>query len=618
MMAVTKHRTGTSRAVVPGRTGDEPTFDGTKLHEACWQRTALKCVPGRVEGGTTVRASALASSLSPRRPQAPTENPLNPHVPAPTASDLQGETASSDGSAAQDDRLISLAPDGSAHPIPSERESRSQFEAIAAAAGAHRARGGQVVVVQGLGFVGCAVCAAVASATDERGDPLYFVIGVDLPTPGAYWKVAKLKAGQPTVVSPDVELVRVTRDAACRTRTLTATSCEDAYDLADVILVDIHLDVTGVQGEDLSAVGVDLGGFEVAMRTIGSRMRPDALVMVETTVPVGTCETVVLPILQEERARRGFASGVLLAHAYERVMPGPRYLESVRAYWRTFSGVDASSALRAEQFLSTIIDTEHTPLWQAARPTSSELAKLLENSYRAMTIAFAHEWTLLAEQIGVNLFEVVDSIRVRKGTHDNMRYPGLGVGGYCLTKDSLLAQWGATHLLGADTELVMTLNALQVNAAMPDHTAELALEMAGGDLSGAVVAVCGVSYIADVADTRSSPSARLIDGLRAQGADVLIHDPWVREWTERPDLSIIPDLADALRGVDGVILAVAHGDYVGLAPQQLLQWIEPGAFVVDAQNIVDDDKAALLHSAGLRLTGVGKGHWRTRDYQHAA
>lgn len=472
------------------------------------------------------------------------------------------------------------------------------------------------MVVQGLGFVGSAVCAAVASATNERGDPRYFVIGVDLPTAGGYWKVAKLKAGEPTVVSPDLELARVTREAACATRTLTATSCEDAYDLADVILVDIHLDVTGGQEADLSDVGVDLTGFEAAMRTIGRRMRPDALVMVETTVPVGTCETVVLPILREERARRGVASDVLLAHAYERVMPGPNYLKSIRAYWRTFAGVDAASATRARQFLSTIIETEQTPLWQAAQPTSSELAKLLENSYRATTIAFAHEWTLLAEQIGVNLFEVVDSIRVRKGTHDNMRYPGLGVGGYCLTKDSLLAQWGASHLLGADTQLVMTLNALQVNAAMPDHTAELALEMAGGDLSGALVTVCGVSYIADVADTRSSPSARLIDGLRAQGADVRIHDPWVREWTERPDLKIIPDLAEAVRGADGVILAVAHGDYVGLAPPQLREWLEPGTFVVDAQNIVDDDKAALLHAAGLRLTGVGKGHWRLRDYQH--
>lgn len=510
----------------------------------------------------------------------------------------------------------SVAPDGASHAIPSPGERRSEFETIAAAAEAHRARGGQVVVVQGLGFVGSAVCAAVASATDAHGKPRYFVIGVDLPTVGAYWKVAKLRAGEPTVVSPDDELARVTREAACRTGTLTATSCEDAYDLADVILVDIHLDVIGSQDADLSAIGVDLGGFEAAMRTIGSRMRSDALVMVETTVPVGTCETIVLPILREERARRGLEADVLLAHAYERVMPGPNYLKSVRAYWRTFAGVDAASAARAKEFLSTIIETEQTPLWQAAEPTSSELAKLLENSYRATTIAFAHEWTMLAEQIGVNLFDVVDSIRVRKGTHDNMRYPGLGVGGYCLTKDSLLAQWGASHLLGADTQLAMTLNALQVNAAMPDHTTELALEMAGGDLSGVLVAVCGVSYIADVADTRSSPSARLIDGLRAQGADVLIHDPWVREWTERPDLNIVSDLSDALRDVDGVILAVPHGDYVGLTPQQLLRLIEPGAFLVDAQNIVDDEKAAQLHAAGLRLIGVGKGHWRRRDYQH--
>ena len=237
-------------------------------------------------------------------------------------------------------------------------------------------------------------------------------------------------------------------------------------------------------------------------------MRPDALVLIETTVPVGMTDQVVLPTLRGERLLRGIDTPVLLAHAYERVMPGPQYVSSIRAYPRVFAGADERSSEAAREFLSSFI---HTPdgdgLSQLADTVSSELAKLLENSYRATNIAFMHEWTLLAENLGVDLFRIIDVIRKRKGTHDNMRYPGFGVGGYCLTKDSLLAQWGADHLLGSEAnQLRMTLDALRTNALMPVHTAQLVREAADGDLSGAVIAVCGVSYIPDVADTRNSPT----------------------------------------------------------------------------------------------------------------
>ncbi len=160
-------------------------------------------------------------------------------------------------------------------------------------------------------------------------------------------------------------------------------------------------------------------------------------------------------------------------------MPGPSYVDSIRAFWRSFAGVDRESAAAASNFLLGFVDTAAAPPWELDDTVSSELGKLLENSYRSMNIAFIYEWTLLAESIGVNLFEVVDAIRVRKGTHDNMRYPGFGVGGYCLTKDSLLAQWGARHLLGSEVELEMTLAALKTNHLMPLHTAALVRELIG-------------------------------------------------------------------------------------------------------------------------------------------
>jgi nucleotide sugar dehydrogenase len=508
----------------------------------------------------------------------------------------------------------SFSPDGVGYRIPRGTESAARFREIAAAAETHRRNGGQVVVVQGLGFVGSAVAAAVASVSDAAGRPLYYVIGVDLATPESYWKVGKVNHGEAPFRSPDPKLPAMFRRAVHERENLRATTCADAYALADVIIVDVHLDVANRVVENPDEIQVDLAAFEAAVRTIGENMRADALVLVETTVPMGVCERVVAPILREERMRRGIDDAVLLANAYERVMPGPGYVDSILAYRRTFAGVDEASAEKAREFLSRVIDVEGHPLWQLEDTVSSELGKLLENSYRALNIAFIHEWTLLAERIGINLFDVVDSIRVRSGTHDNMRYPGFGVGGYCLTKDSLLAQWSAVHLFGADTVLDMTLSSLKTNYEMPLHTLELAEEVVGGELAGATVAVCGVSYLADVADTRNSPTETLVDALAEKKARVRVHDPHVVTWIERPEIAVLQDLEEAIAGADVVVFAVPHESYVDLSAEDLTELLDGSQFVVDAQNVLTDEKARLLHAAGKGLIGVGKGHWRTKRY----
>ena len=497
----------------------------------------------------------------------------------------------------------SVAPDGSRYAVPAEAEAREQFKELQ-----RRAAGfPKTVVVQGLGFVGAAVAAVIAGARDAAGRPLHFVIGTDLATPGSYWKVAKINAGEAPIGSPDPALRALIADGARVTGNLRATTYEEAYGLGDVIVVDLPLDVTEWRGGAEIEVGLPL--FEAALGAIGRHMRAGALVVIETTVPIGACERIVLPVLERERKARGIREPLLLAHAYERVMPGPKYVDSIRRFWRSFSGIDARSAAAAGEFLRSFIDTGAFPLWELPNTTSSEMAKLMENSYRAVNIAWVHEWTLLAERLGVNLFEVVESVRVRKGTHDNLRYPGFGVGGYCLTKDSLLAQWSAGTLFGTDVILRMTLEALRINRRMPVHTFDLALELAGGSLAGKRVLVTGVSYLAEVADTRSSPTEILVDELTRAGAEAVVHDPHVRCWPERPGVEMAVSLEQGLEAADGLVLAVPHRAYRGaeIAGDRL-------KFVVDAQNVLDDEGARRLHQKGVRIAGVGKGHWRRLGY----
>src|ERR1035438_1940865 len=340
---------------------------------------------------------------------------------------------------------VSITPEGVDYDIPTEADHAIEVQSLRNWIHAPHLPDG---VPQGVGFVGAAMAVAIALSKDDAGRPRYNVLGVERPIPSSFWKCCRANEGVPPYETVDQELVSSHKLAVITNGNLKFTWVEEAYEFADTIVVDINLDVTKKVDQTYK---VEMSGFEQGIRTIGKHMSKDALVLVGSTVPPGTCSKVVQPILIEELNRRGLVGNDYLpfiAHSYERVMPGPNYLGSIIRFWRVYSGNSEISANRAETFLSTIIDVKSYPLTRLQNTASSEIAKVLENSYRTANIAFVHDWTLLAEQAGVDLFAVIEAIRLRKGTHDNIRYPGFGVGGYCLTKDSLLADWAAREYFG--------------------------------------------------------------------------------------------------------------------------------------------------------------------------
>ena len=159
-------------------------------------------------------------------------------------------------------------------------------------------------------------------------------------------------------------------------------------------------------------------------------------------------------------------------------MPGPDYIDSIREFPRVYSGCDEKSADEVELFLKTIIDTSVCDLTRLSHTNATEMAKVLENSYRAMNISFAVEWSRFAEEAGVNLYEMVNAIRVRP-THSNLMYPGIGVGGYCLTKDPLLASWSRKNFFGSEFDLKMSINSVSVNDQMPIFAFERLIQVFG-------------------------------------------------------------------------------------------------------------------------------------------
>lgn len=461
-----------------------------------------------------------------------------------------------------------------------------------------------LVCVQGLGFVGLAMATVIANTFDSYGNPLYNVIGIDLPE--NILRINEINRGNLPFKCEDKSFALELRDATRKKRNMFAGWTKDAYNVADIVVIDIPLNIGKLSHKDYSKYKLYDGPFKEAIHTVGKRIKTECLVIVETTVPPGFCSNIVKPIIKEEFLKRCVKSSPIIAHSYERVMPGKDYLNSIRKYFRTFAGIDERSTKLTRKFLTSIIDTDNYPLKEEETTEASELAKILENSYRAVNIAMIYEWTLLAEKMGVNLFSVLDGIKKRH-THSNIMKPGFGVGGYCLTKDSLLALWSADNLYRSNYGLPFSKMALETNDKMPLHTLDLIKRET--NLDGKKVAILGISYRENIGDTRFSPAELFFKELNKCGPDCIVHDPYLKYWSEVPEAEIFFTL-DQLKDVDIVVLAVRHKYYLELGCKEWLNISKVNALFVDANNILDDEKIRFLLSNRRDVIGVGKGHIR--------
>lgn len=412
----------------------------------------------------------------------------------------------------------------------------------------------KIVVVQGLGFVGAAMSIVVANS--EKGE--YAVIGIDLPQKNH--TIEELNSGKFPIECTDpkiYEYFKISREK----NTFFATSDIYAYSVADVIIVDINLDVDKKinNNVELDSYDVNLNPFKSAIRTIAEHCKKNVLVLIETTVPPGTCQNIVKPIFEEVFNERHLPHDYKIGHSYERVMPGPGYVDSIQNFYRVYSGVDEKSADAVESFLKKVISTEKYPLTRLSNTNATEMSKVLENSFRAMNIAFIQEWTEFAERAGVNLYEVVDAIRMRP-THKNIMKPGLGVGGYCLTKDPLLASWANQKWFSSD-KLYQSEMAVRINDRMPLHTYKVINEHFKNNLSGLKILILGLSYLQNVGDTRYTPVELLYEKLSADGAAISLHDPFISYWTEKK-VSVCSNDDLFNTNYDAVIIGTPHDYYI--------------------------------------------------------
>jgi len=446
------------------------------------------------------------------------------------------------------------------------------------------------VVVIGMGYVGIPAAALFA---DVQG---FKVVGVQRRSKRSGWKIDWLNEGRNPIGGDEPglsELVeRVVKKGTFRVVDDVAV-CRDA----DVILIAVQTPTNADKVPEYESL-------KEVCENVGRHMRAGTLVVIESTVSPGTTNNIVKPILEKFSSMKA-GKDFFLAFCPERVMVG-RLIKNLTHLPKIVGGIDEESTKRALGLYGHIVKAKLCP----TDALTAEFAKVVENTYRDVNIAFSNEVALICESLGVDAFEVRELVNTLPNDPTNpasnpirnMHYPGSGVGGHCLPKDPWLLKYSLDtygrfkffpKIIAASREL---------NEAMPLHTVDLVEEaLAEHDkkLNGAKVAILGVAFLENSDDTRNTPSAVLYNELKKRGAKPVLHDPIVRDF----DLPFTNDLDKALEGADAVVLSTRHKEYLKLDLKKLREKLATPV-LIDGRNAFTWDAA---NKAGLTYRGVGKG-----------
>lgn len=381
------------------------------------------------------------------------------------------------------------------------------------------------VGIVGLGYVGLPLAVAFAEAGDD-------VIAVDVDAQ----RVATIGAGVSLVEDVPSERLAALGDA------ISATTEYAALVRADAILICVPTPLTPNREPDL-------GPLIAAGEALGRVLRVGQLVVLESTTFPGTTRDILVPLLEQRsglRAGRDFN----VAFSPERVDPG-RTDFTLKTTPKVLGGLTPDCLARTRELYGRVCDE----LVEVSTPEAAELAKLLENIFRSVNIALVNEMAMLADRMGIDIWEVVDAAATKP--YGFMKFlPGPGMGGHCLPVDPFYLSWKAREY-DFQTEFIEL--AGKVNQDMPYHCferVERILNDAGKPIKGSRVAILGVSYKAGIGDIRESPALKLIELLDRRGADLGYHDPHVPELT-RQGLRSQP-LDQLLDGTDVAVIVTAH------------------------------------------------------------
>ena len=287
-------------------------------------------------------------------------------------------------------------------------------------------------------------------------------------------------------------------------------------------------------------------------------LKKKSIVIIETTLPPGTCDKIILPTIKSNLNKRKFnINDIYFCYSFERVMPGKHYAKSIIDNYKCFAGMNKISGIKCKSFLKKYINYRKYPLYEFDNLIDCETAKILENSYRAINIAFIDEWTRFSFENNVKLNKVIDAIKLRN-SHSNIMRPGLGVGGYCLTKDPEFINFSVKKIFKNKLNFPITNLSTQINKNMIFSSIKFIKDKVK-NLSNKKILILGASYKDNVSDTRESPSITLFKKLNKIKIKCHLHDPITKK-EDNEKLKIMSQLPD-LKKFDLIFFCVKHDYY---------------------------------------------------------
>ena len=450
--------------------------------------------------------------------------------------------------------------------------------------------------VIGMGYVGIPVAALFAAS------PAFdLVCGFQRDSFSSGYKIAMLNRGESPLKGEEPGLGELLKSVVAAKK-FECTSDFSRIAVMDAVTLDIQTPF--LDKDDLLP---DFSALDEGIRQVGRHLRPGMLVVLESTITPGTTTGPARKMLEEESGLKA-GTDFALAHAPERVMPG-RLLRNIQEHDRVLGGIDDASTRRAAELYAPVLTMGKVIPMSA---TAAEVTKTAENTFRDLQIAAANELALYCEAMGVNFYDIragIDSLK-GEGITRAILWPGAGVGGHCLTKDTYHLERGV-QVLGKEkldypqNEPSLFILARRINDFMPRHMVRLtfdALARSGRPVKWAKVALLGWAFLANSDDTRNTPSEPYRDELIRAGATVVVHDPYVHD---EPGVLITGDLAEAVRGADAIAVFAAHHQYRTLDAARLYSLTGRNRpAIIDGRNIIDPDS---FIRAGFVYKGIGRG-----------
>lgn len=453
----------------------------------------------------------------------------------------------------------------------------------------------RTVGVVGMGYVG--IPAAVLFAHVGSINRVY---GFQRNSPSSGYKIGMINAGDLPLKGEEPALPELLKEVTSGHKFY----CTDDFSLISACdAITIAIQTPFLDPKDLIP---DFSALEEGIRQVGKYLTKGSLVVLESTITPGTTSGVARKLLEEES---GFIAGkdFALAHAPERVMVG-RLICNIQEHDRIIGGIDEISTRRATELYSLVL-TKGKVIPMTA--TAAEVTKTAENTFRDLQIAAANQLALYCEAMEVNMYDVRDGIDSLKGEGITraILWPGAGVGGHCLTKDTYHLERGV-QISGGNLDFPsgtesLYIAARKINDFMPEHMFHLldaGLRRTQKKLENCRIALLGWSFLANTDDARNSPSESFYRHCIQAGSEISVHDPWVKNWQ---GVNISVSFSETIAGTDAVVLFTGHREYLSLDPDRIKEYMGvEHPVIIDGRNIIDPD---LFIRAGFIYKGIGRG-----------